>query len=108
MKPTVSSDNTVRAAVYLRISLDQEDDRKGVFRQEVYNRAVVAERGWQVVEPSLLSSSADDEGPFRRVAGADPVSWSADISDRRPCSVALADEQATAIPVAAAVDGQGD
>ncbi len=51
MTPRMSRNDTVRAAIYVRISQDEDDDKKGVVRHQADCRDICAERGWHVIEP---------------------------------------------------------
>jgi DNA invertase Pin-like site-specific DNA recombinase len=48
--PPPAADQTVRAAIYVRISKDDEGDLLGVGRQETDCRRLCEQKGWEVVE----------------------------------------------------------
>jgi DNA invertase Pin-like site-specific DNA recombinase len=71
MKLTMSSTNAVRAAVYCRISHDQDDERQGVERQRQDCLRVVERNGWVVVPDGTSDTFTDND-----------VSGAVDITER--------------------------
>jgi DNA invertase Pin-like site-specific DNA recombinase len=56
---------TTRAAIYARISSDQEGRRQGVKDQEQDGRKLCAERGWQPIEPAYVDNHRTAADPTK-------------------------------------------
>ena len=66
--------NTTRAAIYVRISQDEDDEKKGVVRQQADCRGICADRGWDVIEPvyednDITASKGRFRASYERLLG---------------------------------------
>ena len=84
MKPT--SSQPVRAAIYLRISLDREMDGLAIDRQREDCEKLAQFRGWEIVETyvdqSISASDKTKKRPAYLRIELPPVSWTSKLKSR--------------------------